>query len=180
VAGVVTARGVVRPIRLLGDPVLRTPTDPVTDFDDSLARLVDDMFASMYAAEGVGLAANQIGVGLSVFVFDCADGAEERHVGHVVNPRLVDASGATSEDDEGCLSVPRLYYECARPSYAVVEGVDLTGAPVRLEGKGGTFARCLQHEYDHLIGRVFVDRLRGRTKRWAMRDILAADWAQPA
>src|SRR5882724_5854502 len=87
-------RGTVRPIRLLGDPVLRTPTDPVTEFDETLDRLVEDMFASMYAAEGVGLAANQIGVSLSVFVYDCADGAGLRQRGHVVNPVLVETGGA--------------------------------------------------------------------------------------
>ena len=169
-------KGVARPIRLFGDPVLRTPTDEVVDFDESLARLVDDMFVSMYAAEGVGLAANQIGVSLSVFVYDCPDASGERHVGHVVNPRLVSTGGELDEDLEGCLSIPGLHYETARASYAAVEGVDMTGAPVRVAGDG-QFARCLQHETDHLHGLLFVDRLHGRTKRKAMREVMSADWS---
>jgi peptide deformylase len=169
---------VARPIRTFGDPVLRTAADEVVDFDESLAQLIDDMFASMYAAEGVGLAANQIGVGLSVFVYDCADASGRRHVGHVVNPVLVSAGGEVDEDYEGCLSIPGLHYETERASFAAVEGRDKTGAPVRYSGDG-QFARCLQHETDHLNGLLFVDRLRGRTKRKAMREVLAADWAQP-
>jgi peptide deformylase len=171
------ARGTVRRIRYLGDPVLRTATDPVTEFDEALARLVDDMFVSMYAAEGAGLAANQIGVSLSVFVYDCLDGAEVQQRGHVVNSVLVETGGPPDDGYEGCLSMPQLYYPNPRPSFAVVEGVDVTGAPVRITGQGGQFARCLQHESDHLQGMVFFDRLRGRAKRQAMRDTLAADWA---
>jgi peptide deformylase len=171
------ARGTVRRIRYLGDPVLRTPVDPVTVFDEALARLVEDLFVSMYAAEGAGLAANQIGVSLSVFVYDCVDGSEVRQRGHVVNPVLVETGGPPDDGYEGCLSMPELYYPNPRPSFAVVQGVDLTGEPIRLEGHGGQFARCLQHETDHLHGMVFFDRLRGRTKRQAMRDTLAADWS---
>ena len=171
-------KGVARPVRTFGDPVLRTPTDEVVEFDESLARLIDDMSASMYAAEGVGLAANQIGISLSVFVYDCTDGAEQRHSGHVVNPVLLEVGGPADGGQEGCLSMPELYYPSPRPSFAVVEGVDLTGAPLRVEGHGGQLARCLQHEADHLQGMVFFDRLRGRAKRQAMRDTLAADWAQ--
>ena len=165
-----------RPIRVFGDPVLRTPTDEVVDFDDSLAQLIDDLFASMYAAEGVGLAANQIGVGLSVFVFDCPDASGRHHVGHVVNPVLVSTGGDIDDDFEGCLSIPGLHYETERASYAAVEGMDKTGAPVRYVGDG-QLARCLQHEADHLHGLMFVDRLRGRTKRKAMREVLGTDWA---
>ena len=171
-----STKGVARPIRLFGDPVLRTPTDEVVDFDESLAQLVEDMFASMYAAEGVGLAANQIGVGLSVFVYDCADASDKRHVGHVVNPVLVSTGCDLDEAGEGCLSVPGLYYDNARPAYAAVEGVDLTGAPVRVVGDG-QLARCLQHEADHLSGLLFLDRLHGRTKRRAMREVMSADWS---
>ena len=169
-------KGVERPIRLFGDPVLRTPTDAVVDFDESLARLVEDMFASMYAADGVGLAANQIGVSLAVFVYDCPDASGQRHVGHVVNPVLVSLGGEVDEDVEGCLSIPGLHYETARGTYAAVEGVDLTGAPVRVVGDG-QLARCLQHETDHLHGQLFVDRLHGRTKRKAMREVMSADWS---
>jgi len=169
--------GTVRRIPLLGDPPPRTPTDPVATFDDALRRLVEDMFASMYAAEGVGLAANQIGVSLSVFVYDCPDANEQRHVGTLINPRITASGGELDDDFEGCLSVPRLHYENPRPSYAEAEGVDEAGSPVKLAGTG-QFARCLQHETDHLQGVLFLDRLRGRTKRRAMRDVLAADWAQ--
>ncbi|HYT10021.1 MAG TPA: peptide deformylase [Mycobacteriales bacterium] len=169
-------KGIARPIRLFGDPVLRTPTDRVVDFDESLARLVEDMFASMYAADGVGLAANQIGVGLSVFVYDCPDASGKRHVGHVVNPVLVSTAGDVDDDIEGCLSVPGLHYENPRPSYAAVEGVDVAGAPVRVAGDG-VLARCLQHETDHLQGLLFLDRLHGRTKRRAMREVMSADWS---
>ena len=168
-------KGVARPIRVFGDPVLRTPTDEVVDFDEDLARLIDDMFASMYAAQGVGLAANQIGVGRSVFVYDCPDGSGTHHVGHVVNPVLVSAGGEVDDDSEGCLSIPGLHFDTERASYAAVEGVDRTGAPVRVVGDG-LLARCLQHETDHLQGLLFVDRLRGRTKRKAMREIMATEW----
>ena len=164
-----------RPVRKFGDPVLRTPTDEVVEFDESLERLIEDMFASMYAAEGVGLAANQIGVGLSVFVYDCVDASEVRHVGHVVNPVLVSTGGEPDEDGEGCLSIPGLYFDTPRPSYAAVEGVDKDGRPVRVVGDG-QLARCLQHETDHLHGLLFVDRLAGRAKRKAMREVMSADF----
>ncbi len=131
----------------------------------------------MYAAEGGGLAANQIGVGLSVFVYDCPAPDDARQVGHLVNPRLVSTGGEPNDDYEGCLSIPGLNYENPRPDWAEVEGVDLTGARLRVAG-AGTLGRCLQHETDHLHGTVFIDRLRGRTKRRALRDVLAADWAQ--
>jgi peptide deformylase len=170
-------KGVARPIRYFGDPVLRTPTDEVVEFDESLARLVDDMFASMHAAEGVGLAANQIGVSLSVFVYDCPDASGRRHTGHVVNPVLVSTGGDPDPDGEGCLSIPRLYFETVRASYAAVEGVDITGAPVRVVGDG-QLARCLQHETDHLHGLLFVDRLTGRTKRKAMREVMSSDFTR--
>lgn len=171
-------RGTVRTIRTLGDPVLRTECDPVRTFDADLERLVDDMYASMYAAEGVGLAANQIGVSLRIFVYDCKDDRGRRHVGHVVNPTLTVADGDVIEDGEGCLSVPRLYFPTRRFSHAVVEGQDLDGSPVRVEGTG-YFARCLQHESDHLDGRVYIDRLEGEARRQAMREIRAADWNRP-
>lgn len=172
-------RGTIRPIRYLGDPVLRTPTDPVPSFDDDLRRLVDDMFASMYAAEGVGLAANQIGICRSVFVYDAPDADGVRHVGTVVNPVLVSTAGEIDDEYvEGCLSMPGLHYENARPAWAAVEGFDVDGEPVRVAG-GGTLGRALQHEADHLHGTLFFDHLRGRIKRKAMREALAADWAQP-
>jgi peptide deformylase len=171
----VRTKGVARPIRVWGDPVLRTPVDEVVEFGEDLAALIDDMFASMYEAEGVGLAANQIGVSQSVFVFDCPDASGKHHVGHVVNPVLVSTGGEVDDDYEGCLSIPGKHFETERASYAAVEGVDRTGAPVRVVGDG-QLARCLQHETDHLHGLLFVDRLRGRTKRKAMREILATEF----
>jgi peptide deformylase len=169
-------RGTARPIRVLGDPVLRTECDPVRSFDADLERLIDDMFASMYAAEGVGLAANQIGVSLRVFVYDCPDDDGREHVGHVINPILVAADGETVTDEEGCLSVPGLHFPTPRSGRAIVEGVDLSGAPIRVEGTG-YFARCLQHETYHLDGKVYIDVLSGDTRREALRAVRSADWS---
>lgn len=169
-------RGTVRPIRILGDPVLRTEAVPVRTFDKELSRLIDDMFASMYEAEGVGLAANQIGVELAVFVYDCPDDEGTRHVGHVVNPKLISADGDQVTDVEGCLSVPGLYYDTTRFHHAAVEGVDKNGAPLQVEGTG-YFGRCLQHETDHLHGKVYVDRLTGTPRKEALRAIRLAEWS---
>ncbi|MDT5023805.1 MAG: peptide deformylase, partial [Micromonosporaceae bacterium] len=127
---------------------------------DDLAHLVEDMFASMYAARGVGLAANQIGVALRVFVYDCPDASGERHVGHLINPVLEPASpfAGMVADSEGCLSVPGPRANLPRPGVATAAGFDLKGNPITVSGTG-TFARCLQHETDHLNGIVYVDRL---------------------
>jgi peptide deformylase len=159
----------------MGDPVLRTQGDPVTTFDADLKRLLDDMFASMYAADGAGLAANQIGVSLQAFVYDCADDDGRRHVGHVLNPTLVTADGEIVDDDEGCLSLPGLRFATPRYAHAVVEGVDLSGKPLRVEGTG-YFARCLQHECGHLKGQLYVDTLKGATRKEALRAVRSATW----
>ncbi|HSV66251.1 MAG TPA: peptide deformylase [Mycobacteriales bacterium] len=163
------------PIVTLGNPVLRSPCDPVTDFGPALSGLVDDLFAAMYRANGVGLAANQVGVGLRVFVYDCPDDDGVRHVGHVVNPGPVETGGELIEADEGCLSLPDLAFSTPRWSLAVVDGVDRDGRRVRVEGTG-YFARCLQHETDHLNGRVYVDLLAGRLRREALRAVREATW----
>jgi peptide deformylase len=171
------SRGTVRPLRLLGDQALRAPCAEVTGFDAALARLVEDLYATMYAAGGVGLAANQVGVGLRVFVYDCPDDEDRRHLGHVVNPRLAAADGVTVRGAEGCLSLPGIEAGTPRFDRAVVEGVTVTGDPVRAEGTG-FFARCLQHECDHLDGGLFPDRLDGLRRRrvlWAAR---RAPWAR--
>lgn len=163
--------GEARPIRVIGDPVLARRCRPVTSFDEELARLIDDMFASMYAAEGVGLAANQIGVNLRVFVFDCEDAAGARRLGHLVNPVLEELPPTERElddSDEGCLSVPGQWAKLARPDRAVAHGVDQTGVPLTLDGTG-LFARCLQHEVDHLNGLLYVDRLNKRVRRRVLR-----------
>ncbi|GAA1916365.1 peptide deformylase [Streptantibioticus ferralitis] len=167
------ARGTARPITVIGNPVLHKPCQTVTGFDDELAALIDDMFASQRAAEGVGLAANQIGVGLRVFVYDCPDDDGVRHVGHVINP-VVDELPADQrvldDSNEGCLSVPGAYMELARPDYAVVRGQDLHGNPIAVQGSG-YFARCLQHETDHLNGYLYVDRLSKRERKDVLRQM---------
>ncbi|WP_425246253.1 peptide deformylase [Streptomyces sp. NEAU-NA10] len=170
------AQGRVRPLTLLGDPVLREPCREVTDFGPGLADLVEDMFATMYAARGVGLAANQVGESLRVFVYDCPDDEEVRHLGHVVNPRLVEADGVVIRGPEGCLSLPGLEAGTERYDHAVVEGFTTTGEPVTVHGTG-FFARCLQHECDHLEGRVYADRVSGWRHRRLMRQVTRASWS---
>jgi peptide deformylase len=161
-------------IRVAGDPVLHTVTRQVTAFDAELARLVEDMFASMAVAEGVGLAAPQIGVDLAVFVYDCPDGTGERQRGHVINP-TIETSGPLEEGDEGCLSVPGPYHELERSAEATVRGVDKTGAPVEVSGTG-FFARCLQHETDHLRGVLYIDHLPRNRRRRVLRDMEPFEW----
>ncbi|MDF9815547.1 peptide deformylase [Streptomyces sp. SPB162] len=166
-------RGTARPITVVGNPVLHKECRDVTEFDDALAALVDDMFASQKAAEGVGLAANQIGVDLKVFVYDCPDDDGVRHTGAVCNPVLdeIPADRRVLDDsNEGCLSVPGAYMELARPDYAIVRGQDLEGNPIALEGTG-YFARCLQHETDHLYGRLYIDRLSKRDRKDVLRQM---------
>ena len=145
----------IHPIRVVGDPVLSTPTRPVTDFDDTLRALVADMYETMAAANGVGLAANQIGVDLRVFVYDCPD-----------------------DDFEGCLSVPGETYPTGRATSAKVTGFDDNGEPVEVEG-AGFFARCLQHETDHLDGLLYLDRLVGRNARAAKKMLKHNGWGIP-
>ncbi|MFD8125542.1 peptide deformylase [Streptomyces mirabilis] len=170
-------RGRVRPVTLLGDPVLHTPCEDVTDFGPELAQLVEDMFATMYAAQGVGLAANQVGVASRVFVYDCPDDEDVRHLGHVVNPRLVEADGVVLRGPEGCLSLPGLEAGTERYDHVVVEGFTVDGEPVSVRGTGW-FARCLQHEYDHLQGGLYVDRLSGWRRRRVMRQAARASWGR--
>jgi peptide deformylase len=165
-------------IRVVGDPVLHEPTRAVTAFDAELARLVDDMFAAMAVAEGVGLAAPQIGVGLSVFVYDCPDGSGARQVGHVVNP-TIETAGAKIAADEGCLSVPGPYHELERYESATVHGFDKTGAPVTVTGTD-FLARCLQHETDHLRGILYIDHLPRNRRRRVLREMEPFDWNEPA
>lgn len=159
--------GTVRPVTRWGDPVMHRVLAPVTAYDDELRSLVADMVATMYAAEGVGLAACQIGVDRSVFVFDCPDESGRHVQGVVCNPVLVLPEGRDrrlDDGDEGCLSYPGAFVECARPDFAAVEGTGLDGRPVRFEGDG-LLARCLQHETDHLNGTVFGDRLSTRNRK---------------
>ena len=153
--------GAVRPMTRWGTPVMHRPQQRVTSYDESLRALVADMVATMYAADGVGLAACQIGVDLAVFVFDCPDESGERTVGVVCNPVLTLPEGRDrqlDDSDEGCLSFPGAFMPCARPDHASVSGTGLTGEPVAFAGDG-LLARCLQHETDHTLGTVFGDRL---------------------
>jgi peptide deformylase len=168
-----TSQGVFRPITVVGNPVLHHSCATVTEFDAELSALVADMFVTMYAAEGVGLAANQIGVGRRVFVYDCPDDEGVRHIGVVVNPVLDEldpAQRTLDESAEGCLSVPGAYADLARPEYAVVRGQDQHGEDVVVEGTG-FFARCLQHETDHLNGYLYIDRLSKRDRKDALRQM---------
>jgi len=169
--------GNARKIVVVGDPVLHAPCREVTEFDASLATLIDDMFASLAVAEGVGLAAPQIGVDLAVFVYDCPDDAGERHVGHVVNPQIT-VSGPQVLHDEGCLSVPGPYHELERAESATVRGVDRDGAPIEVTGTG-FFARCLQHETDHLRGLLFIDHLPRNRRRRVLREMEPFEWNAP-
>ncbi|MGI5341504.1 peptide deformylase [Streptomyces sp. CA-181903] len=177
--------GRVRPVRLLGDPVLAAPCTEVEDFTApveadgeriDLAGLVESLFATMYAFDGVGLAANQIGVPLRVFVYDCPDDEDVRHLGHLVNPRLVSTGGVEVRGPEGCLSLPGLEAPTPRADEAVVEGFTLDGARVRVTGTG-FFARCLQHECAHLDGGLYLDHLTGSAHRRTLRAARRAPWA---
>jgi len=159
--------GTVLPIIRWGNPILHRPTRRVTTFDDELLELLRNMFATMYAAEGVGLAATQVGVDLAVFVYDCPDEDQVRHVGVLCNAEVVVPEGKERKlhaSDEGCLSLPGAYIELARPDHAICRGQDHNGENVEVTGTG-LLARCLQHETDHLNGIVFGDRLSGRARK---------------
>ena len=143
--------------------MLRTPCDPVRDFDEKLRALVADLEDSVNAPGRAGLAAPQIGVGLRLFSYNI-DGK----IGHLINPRLVERSEETEIEDEGCLSIAGMWFPTVRSRFAVAEGVDQHGEPLTLSG-AGLMSRCLQHEIDHLDGRLYLDRLTGETKRAAYR-----------
>ncbi|GAA3582038.1 peptide deformylase [Nonomuraea rosea] len=149
----------MREIRVIGDPVLRTPAEPVTDFDRELRRLIDEMFQAMYAVDGVGLAGPQIGVSRRLFVYDISG-----RKGHLVNPVLTVDDEEEVLDEEGCLSVPDrrtrlpIYAPVGRAAGVTVEGLDRLQRPVRVKARG-SLARCFQHETEHLDGKLYVDRL---------------------
>ena len=173
----------IHPIVIAGEPVLHQPTREITEFDEKLRTLVDDMFETMYAAEGVGLAANQIGLDLRVFVYDCPDDEGVRHKGVVVNPKLetseIPETMPDPDDDwEGCLSAPGESYPTGRAKWAKVTGSDIDGNPIEVEGTG-YFARCLQHETDHLDGYIYLDRLVGRHARAAKKMLKHNKWGVP-
>jgi peptide deformylase len=159
----------VKAIRLFGDPVLRTPAEPVRDFDAELRRLVKDLTDTMLEAPGLGLAAPQIGVGLRVFTYNVDD-----VIGHLINP-VLQLSDDQEIDEEGCLSFPGLQYPTERAHGVVATGFDMHGEPVTVQG-AGQLARCVQHETDHLDGILFIDRLDPAQRKLAMKEIRAAEW----
>jgi peptide deformylase len=161
----------VRDIRVLGDPALRARCEEVDTVDDEVRRLVDDLVETMHAADGIGLAAPQVGVPLRVFVYDVRD--PEIEPGALINPRIVEAGG-TVRDTEGCLSIPGFNETVERYATVVVEGLDREGREVRIEADD-LLSRCLQHEHDHLDGVLFIDHLSPLKRRmllnkWAKLD----------
>lgn len=161
----------IREIRVIGDPVLRTPSEWITEIDAKVKSLVEDLLETVDMDGRAGLAAPQIGVGLRAFSWNI-----EGDIGYVLNPKLVEVSKEETQDgDEGCLSVPGLWYPTERAWYARVEGIDLDGNPVIIEGEE-LMARALQHETDHLEGMLYIDRLDRATRRKALRDIRQADF----
>lgn len=159
--------GKVLPITRWGAPVMHSKTRPVTEFGEELHNLVRDMFATMRAAEGVGLAATQVGIDLAVFVYECPDKDDRIQRGLVCNPVVQLPSGKDrilDSSDEGCLSYPGGYQTVPRPDTAICTGQDEFGNDITVKGTG-TLARCLQHETDHLNGTVFGDRLSARARR---------------
>ena len=163
----------VQPIRLFGDPVLRTPADAVVDFDAELRRLVRDLTETMRDEGGAGLAAPQLGVGLRVFTFHV-----DEVVGHIVNPVLSFPDEEEQDGPEGCLSIPGIYIDTKRRQNVIAAGFNEHGDPIQLVGTG-LMSRCVQHETDHLDGVLFVDRLDAETKRRAFEEIRDADWQAP-
>ena len=159
----------VQPIRLFGDPVLRSRAVEVTTFDKEPQRLVQDLSDTMLEAPGAGLAAPQIGVGLRVFTW-FVDG----ELGHLVNPTL-ELSEEIQDGLEGCLSLPELTYECKRAMSVIAHGFDMHGEPVTIHGTE-LLARALQHETDHLDGILFIDKLDSVARKQAMKEIRESDW----
>ncbi|WJZ02761.1 peptide deformylase [Corynebacterium freiburgense] len=166
----------IREVRLFGDPVLISRADPVTEFDAGIAKLVDDMLETMDHYEGVGLAANQIGVTRRVFVYDCSHQFPEMR-GHIINPVWEAIGEETITDSEGCLSIPGIHKDTQRYAKVKVTGQDKDGQPVSFEAEG-LLARCIQHETDHLDGVLFIKRLSPELRKEAMAEIRVSDWFQ--
>jgi peptide deformylase len=159
-----------RVIRIFGDPVLKTPTERIGDIDDGVRALVRDLLDTVALPGRAGVAATQIGVGLRAFSYNI-DGAR----GYILNPELVETSGDLREVEEGCLSVPGLWYPTRRFEFATVRGTDLEANVIEVSGTG-LMAQALQHECDHLDGMLYIDRLEGDTRKDAMRSIRESDW----
>ncbi|HWD06369.1 MAG TPA: peptide deformylase [Amycolatopsis sp.] len=160
----------MRALRYFGDPVLKTVCDPVTTFDKKVEVLVKDLLDSVQPDGRAGLAAPQIGVGLRVFSYDVGS-----LTGYVINPEIVSLSEETHEINEGCLSVPELWFPTVRAKHAVVRGVDLRNEPIEVEGVD-VLAQALQHETDHLDGLLYLDRLTPERKKQALKEARGKDW----
>jgi peptide deformylase len=160
----------VRPIRIFGDPVLRSASSAVDRIDDGVRALVRDLVDTVELPGRAGVAAPQIGVGVRAFSYNI-DG----EIGYVLNPVLVEVSGEPALTGEGCLSVPGLWHDVMRYPHAKVIGIDLDGNEVILEGDG-LLAQALQHETDHLDGKLYLDRLDPERRRAAMREVREANW----
>ena len=161
----------VQPIRLFGDPILRTRAAEVVAFDRELRKLVGDLTDTMHTEGGVGLAAPQLGVSLRVFTYDV-----HGESGHMVNPRFEVVGDDEQFGPEGCLSIPEIRIDCLRAMRVVARGVDMHGEPITVDGDG-LLARCIQHEVDHLDGVLFIDRLDAEQRKAAMRAIREAEWS---
>ncbi|MEI2779394.1 MAG: peptide deformylase [Tetrasphaera sp.] len=173
----------IHPIVITGDPVLHRRAEPVTDFGDSVQRLIDDMLETQAAAHGVGLAAPQIGVGLRVFTWHLENDDGIPEVGAIINPfvrpgRPSDGEPDPDNESEGCLSVPGFHYPLRRGLTAEVRGYDRNGKELTFSATGW-FARCMQHEYDHLNGFLYVDRLSEKWKKKARKAIRSKGWTGP-
>ncbi len=160
----------VREIRLFGDPVLKTVSDPVTKFDENAKALIQDLLDTTQLPGRAGVAAPQIGVNLRAFSYNV-----NGQVGYLINPVLVEVSGEKQLVDEGCLSVPELWHKTPRYEFAKAVGVDLDGNTVEVEGTG-LMAQMLQHECDHLDGFVYLDRLEDDERKLAMKSLRSTDW----
>ncbi|AZZ54842.1 peptide deformylase [Rathayibacter iranicus] len=159
-----------RQIRIFGDPVLKTPSAPIETVDEGVRRLVEDLLDSVRPPGRAGVAAPQIGVNLRAFSYNV-----EGVVGYILNPEIVELNGEPQPVDEGCLSVPNLWYPAIRYPYAKARGTDLDGNEIILEGDG-LMAQALQHECDHLDGRLYLDRLSKDDRRAAMKAVRESDW----
>lgn len=160
----------VKDIRYFGDPVLKTVSDPIIRFDMATETLVRDLLDTVGQPGRAGLAAPQIGVNLRAFSYRV-----DKTLGYVLNPEIVELSEATHEITEGCLSMPELWFPVVRAKHAVVRGVDLRNEPVVVEGDG-VLAQCLQHEVDHLDGKLFLDRLNTDRRKKAFRQTRETSW----
>lgn len=156
----------VRPIRIVGDPVLRTSCDPVTAITDGTRKLIQDLMDTVDADGRAGVAANQIGVGVRAFSWNLDD----LGLGHIINPVIVELSDELQHDDEGCLSVPGLWFPRTRSQYARCVGMNVDGEEIELAGEGIT-ARLIQHEVGHLDGELYIDGLERSVKKKALRQI---------